>query len=103
MGRGLTHALFADVPTLRRKQIASLAAHFIAGLPDVDETILTRGLQDLAQIEQFRVGDPVATLKKTLTGKIVKTNEDGNVVWKCDQTGSLMTATPQSLIPWPKQ
>jgi len=100
LGRGLTHALFADVATLRRKLIASLAAHYIAGLPDVDETILTKGLQDLARIEQFSVGDTVATLKRTLTGKITRLNDDGTLVWKCDQTGALMTATPQSLIPW---
>jgi hypothetical protein len=86
---------------MRRKQIASLAAHFVAGLPDVDEKVLKSGLEELAQIDQFQVGDRVATLKKTLTGKIVRLNDDGTVVWKCDQTGSVMTATPQSLIPLP--
>jgi hypothetical protein len=101
LGRGLAYALFADVPTIRRKEIASLAAHFVAGLPDVDETILKNGLQELARIGQFKVGDRVATLKRTLTGKIVRLNDDGTVVWKCDQTGSVMTATPQSLIPSP--
>jgi hypothetical protein len=103
LGRGITHALFAEVPTLRRKQIASLVAHFIAGLPDVDEIVLRRGLDDLAQMEQFQIGDQVATLKKTLTGKIVQINDDGTLVWKCDQTGSVITATPQALISFPKQ
>lgn len=92
--------MFADIPTLRRKQIASLVAHFIAGLPDVDEIILKRGLDELAQIERFQVGDRVVTLKKTLTGQIVRINEDTTFVWKCDQTGLLVTATPQSLIPF---
>jgi hypothetical protein len=103
LGRGLTYAVFAEVSTLRRKQIASLVAHFIAGLPDVDETTLKAALRDLVQMEQFKIGDSVTTLKKSLTGKIVRINEDGTLVWKCDQTGSLMTATPQSLLLLPKR
>jgi hypothetical protein len=75
LGRGLTHALFADVPMMRRKQIASLAAHFVAGLPDVDQKVLKTGLEDLCQIDQFKIGDRVATLKKTLTGKVIRLND----------------------------
>jgi len=75
-------------------------AHFVAGLPDIDEVILEKGLNDLIQLELFKAGDRVATLKKTLTGKVVRVKDDGPVVWKCDQTGSTMTATAQSLIPF---
>ena len=83
---------------MRKKQVASLIAHFIAGVPDVDETTLRTGLEELAHLENFLVGDKVTTLRKSLSGIITKINEDGSIVWKCDQTGSVMTATPQSLI-----
>ncbi len=74
-------------------------AHFVAGLPEVDEAVLETGLSELTQLELFKAGDKVATLKKTLTGKVVRVNDDGTIVWKCDQSGSVMTATAQSLIP----
>ena len=98
LGRGLSYALFADVPALRKKQIASLVAHFIAGVPDVDETALRTGLEELAQLEAFQVGDKVATLRRTLSGTITQVKADGSIVWRCDQTGVLMTGTAQSLI-----
>lgn len=82
-----------------KKQLASLVAHFIAGVPEVDETALRTGLDELTHLENFQVGDKVTTLQKTLSGIVTKINQDGGIVWKCDQTGALMTGTPQSLLP----
>ena len=98
LGRGLSYALFADVAAIRKKQIASLVAHFIAGVPEVDEAALRTGLEEFTRLENFQVGDKVTTLQKTLSGIITKINEDGGIVWKCDQTGAVMIGTPQSLL-----
>ena len=81
LGRGLSYALFADVMAVRKKQLASLVAHFIAGVPEVDETALRTGLEELTRLENFQVGDKVTTLQKTLSGIIIKINEDGSIVW----------------------
>jgi hypothetical protein len=98
LGRGLSYALFADVIAIRKKQLASLVAHFIAGVPEVDEAALRTGLEELTRLENFQVGDKVATLQKTLRGTIIRINEDGTIVWKCEQTAAVMTGTPQSLL-----
>jgi len=98
LGRGLSYALFADVIAVRKKQLASLVAHFIAGVPEVDEVALRTGLKELTRLEDFQVGDKITTLQKTLSGIVTKINKDGGIVWKCDQTGAVMTGTPQSLL-----
>jgi len=98
LGRGLSYALFADVTAVRKKQLASLVAHFIAGVPEVDEVALRTGLQELTRLENFQVGDKVTTLQKTLSGIVTKINQDGGIVRKCDQTGAVMTDPPQSLL-----
>jgi hypothetical protein len=83
---------------VRKKQLASLVAHFIAGVPEVDRTVLRTGLDELTRLENFQVGNKVTTLQKTLSGIITKIDKDGDIVWKCDQTGAVMTGTPQSLL-----
>jgi len=98
LGRGLSHALFADVMAIRKKQLASLVAHFIAGVPEVDKKALQTGLEELSRIEDLSAGDRVTTLKKTLSGTISRINGDGSIVWKCDQTGAFITGSPQSLL-----
>jgi hypothetical protein len=99
LGRGLSYALFADIAAMRKKQLASLVAHFIAGVPEVDKAALRNGLRELTQLEDFQVGDKVTTLQKSLSGEITRINPDGGIVWKCNQTGAVMTGTPQSLLP----
>lgn len=95
--RDLSYALFADVAAKRKKQLASLMAHFIAGVPEVDKAALRNGLTELTQLEDFQVGDKVTTLQKSLSGEIIRINQDGGIVWKCDQTGLVITGAPQSL------
>jgi hypothetical protein len=96
LGRGLSYALFADLAVARKKQIASLVAHFIAGV--LDENAMLGGLNDLIALESFQVGDRVGTLRKSVSGTIVKIKDVGSIMWKTDGTGMLWTGTPQSLI-----
>jgi hypothetical protein len=96
LGRGLSYTLFAELAVARKKQIASLVAHFIAGV--LGEAAMLNGLNDLVALERLQVGDRVATRRKSVTGTVIKITEDGKVIWKCDRTGAVMTGTPQSLI-----
>jgi len=85
----------------------SLAGHMVAGtaepeeiaqfgqlLHDIEHGITT---PETLQPGAYATGDPVQTLKGTLTGVITRINTDGSITWKCDQTGAVMIATPQSL------
>src|SRR6478672_731126 len=45
IGRGLSTALFSNLPTTRRKEASSLAAHFITGV--LEENLMVEGLNAL--------------------------------------------------------
>jgi hypothetical protein len=104
----ITHAagLNAQQITLAK----SLAGHMVAGTAEPEEIV--QFAQLLRDIEQgittteglkpgsYSIGDRVQTPKGSLTGAIIQISADGRVTWKCDQTGAVMTGTPQSLKPF---
>jgi len=91
--------------------VKSLAGHMVAGTAEPEEVIqFSQLMNDLEQGKDSnktlqagasRVGDRVETPKGTLFGTIVRINADGAIVWKCDQTGAVMTGTPHSLKSYP--
>jgi hypothetical protein len=92
----------------QRSLAKSLAGHMVAGTAEPEEVAQFQQL--LYDIEQgvveskpnlFHVGDRVQTLKGTLTGTIEHLEADGNITWKCDQTGARMRGTAKSLKPHP--
>jgi hypothetical protein len=87
----------------------SLAGHMVAGTAEPEEIVQFQQL--LHDIEHgaseskptvFHVGDRVQTLKGTLTGTIERLEADGNITWKCDQTGARMMGTAKSLKTYPQ-
>jgi hypothetical protein len=80
-------------------QIRQLVGKSAVDVPEVDKAALRNGLTELTQLDDFQAGDKVTTLQKSLSGEIIRINLDGGIVWKCDQTGAVMTGTPQSLLP----
>jgi hypothetical protein len=96
IGRTLTDALFAEFPRGRRREAASLAAHYIAGV--LDREPLVEGISVLAELCEWKPGDRVQTLKGSLHGVIRQILPDGRVEWRPDgQTGELI-ALPESLL-----
>ncbi len=77
IARTLTDALFAEFPHVRRRQAASLAAHYVA---------------------DFKLGDRVRTLKGSLRGTVKKILPDGRIAWKPDNSSSELLALPESLL-----
>jgi len=96
IGRALVTAILHDLPPARRKEAASLAAHYITGVLRREE--LVSGFGSLFRPASFRPGDRVKTLKGTLRGVIVKTLDDGRVKWRTE-AGTELIALPETLAP----
>jgi hypothetical protein len=95
IARTLTDAFFAEFPPVRRREAASLAAHYVAGV--LDQKTVVAGIASLAEKAEFKPGDRVKTLKGSVTGKILRVLADGRVAVKTD-TGTELTALPESLL-----
>ncbi len=95
IARTLTDALFAEFPRARRREAASLAAHYVAGVLDRDSVI--SGIGSLAEKAEFQPGDRVKTMKGSATGTILRIMKDGRVTWRAD-SGVELIALPESLI-----
>jgi hypothetical protein len=96
IARTFTDALFAEFPTARRREAASLAAHYVAGV--LDREALMAGIVALAEFGEFAVGDRVRTLKGSARGVVRKIRPDGRIVWKPDGASAEMTGLPESLL-----
>ncbi len=88
-------AVFVEFPLARRREAASLAAHYVAGV--LDGRSLESGIAALAELADFRLGDRVKTLRGTMHGEILSLLSDGRVVWRAD-SGAELTALPESLV-----
>ena len=101
IGRRLVDVLFADLPRGRRREVASLAAHYIAGVLDRDAMIA--GVEALAQAADFQPGDRVRTLKGALRGVVKAILPDGRVSWLPDGNETELLTLPESLLKEKKQ
>lgn len=100
IGRTLANALFADLPTVRRKEASSAVAHFITGV--LDQGSMAAMLDSLVEKADWRVGDRVRTLRGSTRGTVIRSREDGRVVWRPDGANSELVALPESLLRDPK-
>lgn len=96
LGRTLASAVFADLPTLRRKEAASAVAHYITGV--LDREAMAGVMRDLAKTAQFAVGDRVKTLRGSLRGVITRVLDDGRVAVRPDGSTSELLSLPESLL-----
>ena len=88
-------ALFAELPTTRRRQVMSAVAHYIAGVLDYDS--MAQIVNELSEAADLRAGDRVKTLRGSMRGTILRVLPDGRVVWRAD-SGTELTALPESLV-----
>ena len=87
--------MFSDLPPLRKKEVSSAVAHYIAGVLDLEAMIEV--VQSLCDTADWKAGDRVKTFRGSLHGVIVRILKDGRVVWKPDQTTNELIALPESL------
>ena len=96
IARTLTDALFAEFPRGRRREAASLAAHYVAGVLDREPVV--QGIVSLAEAAEFKPGDRVKTMKGSLHGVVRNILPDGRVAWLPDGHAGELTALPESLL-----
>ena len=89
-------ALLAEFPLSRRREAASLAAHYVAGVLDWDS--LCTGLESLTETAESKPGDRVQTLKGSTRGTVVRLLEDGRVIWRPDGSQSELISPPENLL-----
>jgi hypothetical protein len=94
-GRRICEAIFADLPPIRRRAIASAVGHYIAGVLDRDSMVQV--IESLWRVAQLETGHRVRTLKGTLHGVITRVLDDGRVGWRPDGATSELIALPESL------
>jgi len=97
VSRQISALIFAEVPVMRRREIISAAAHYVAGVLDRDAMIAV--IEGLWRSAQLSPGDRVRTLRGTLHGVIVRVLEDGRVAWKPDGGAVDLIALPETLTP----
>ena len=97
IGRELALALFSDLPAVRKKEVASVIAHYIAGVLDRD--LMVEMVGSLTQSTGFAPGDRVKTMRGSLRGIIVRVLEDGRVAVRPDGGTSELLSLPESLLP----
>jgi len=95
VGRQLVAALFAELPTTRRREVMSAVAHYIAGV--LDHESMAQIVDALCEAADWKAGDRVKTLRGSMSGTILRVLEDGRVVWQAD-SGSELTTLPESLV-----
>lgn len=95
IGRELSLALFSDLPPMRKREVSSATAHYIAGVLDRDSMVqVVESLSTSAQ--EFLPGARVKTLRGSSHGVVVRVLDDGRIVWRSD-AGSELIALPESL------
>ena len=95
IARQIVAALFADLPTGRRREVMSAVAHYIAGV--LPWEAMVEIVKSLAETANWKPGDRVRTLRGSLHGKILHVLEDGKIVWQPDNTDNELTALPENL------
>ena len=96
IGRQIATALFGELPTSRRREVASAVAHYIAGV--LDRESMTSIVESLCEAADLKPGDRVKTFRGTSHGTIVRILSDGRVVWRSDSSASELIALPETLI-----
>jgi hypothetical protein len=96
VARRTVDLLFADLPLSRRREAASLAAHFVAGVLDRD--LMLSGIESVCEAADFAVGDRVRTLRGSATGVVLRVQADGKIIWRPNGSRSELIALPESLL-----
>ena len=96
IGRETSFALFRELPAVRRREVASAIAHYIAGVLDRDAMVSI--VESLCQSAELKKGDRVKTLRGSTRGRVLRVMDDGRVVWHPDGSNSELMALPESLL-----
>lgn len=91
----LAEAIFHELPTVRRREVISAVAHYVAGVLDRESMISI--VESLCKSASFRSGDRVQTLRGTTSGVVVRILDDGRVEWRPEGSITGLIGLPESL------
>jgi len=94
IGRRLTAAVLADLPTARLREVTSASAHYIAGV--LDRESMVRMVESLCAAADLVPGTRVSTLRGSTQGVVLRVLEDGRIVWR-PEDGTELIALPETL------
>lgn len=94
IGRRLTVALLAELPTARLREVTSAVAHYIAGV--LDRESMVQIVEQMCAAADLVPGTRVKTLRGSTHGVVVRVLEDGRIVFRTE-AGSEFTALPETL------
>jgi len=95
IARQVATAIFADLPSMRRREVISALAHYVAGVLSKED--MASIVDSLWESASFAPEDSVTTLRGSLRGRVIAILDDGRVKWRSD-TGTIFIALPESLI-----
>ncbi|MEI6278842.1 MAG: hypothetical protein WCQ16_05590 [Verrucomicrobiae bacterium] len=95
IARRICDALFADLPTVRRREVISSVAHYVAGVLDRESMVSI--VDSLCESASFQPGDRVQTLRGSFSGVVVRILDDGRISWRPDAGTSELIGLPESL------
>jgi hypothetical protein len=93
----LALAIFSDLSPVRKREVSSAIAHYIAGV--LDRKSMVEIVENLCESAELKSRDRVKTLRGTTRGVIIRKLDDGRLVWRADGSGAELTSLPESLIP----
>ena len=96
LGRTLGTAIFSDLPTQRRKEVASAIAHYITGT--LDRETMVNSMSSLAVVSEFLPGTRVKSMRGSLRGVITRVLDDGRVAVRPDGSSTELLSLPESLL-----
>src|SRR5882724_5293478 len=97
VGRTLVDFIFADLPAVRRREVMSAVAHYIAGVLPWEPMVEI--VESLCEAADLKPEDRVKTLRGTARGVIVRKLDDGRLVWRVDGGSAELISLPEGLIP----
>ena len=82
---------------MRRRELASAVAHYIAGV--LDRNSMISAVDSLWQSASLSEGDRVQTMRSTTRGIVTRILEDGRIAWRPEGSTLELIALPESLLP----
>lgn len=95
IARQMAEALFHELPAVRRREVISAFAHYVAGVLDRESMISM--VDSLCESSSFQPGDRVQTLRGSTSGVVVRVLDDGRVEWRPEGSASGLIGLPESL------
>jgi hypothetical protein len=95
IARQLAEALFHELPVVRRREVISALAHYVAGVLDRESMVSI--VDSLCEAASFLPGDRVRTLRGSTCGVVVRVLDDGRIAWRPDSSALELIGLPESL------